>query len=199
MLFEYHWWGQYNPSLLHINPQIQANNLQHMRSNQKKTKHVYDKRSGCFSTQLAECDRCFHDSLQVLLHHQSCFIPSCTMCQNRWLIKADVCAGGHWTCWWYHKVGNNLISQRPHQHFLNHYLSQSPLLTWSAPFFFFFFLPQQPELSASRPLVSQRRLSSSSNPTCCPCDVSAARRYDKFLRMQTQFSTVWEGRRRRRT
>lgn len=96
-----------------------------MRSNQKKTKLVYNKRSGRFSTQLAECDRCFRDSLWVLLHHQSCFIPLCTMCLNRWLIKADVYARGHWTCWWYHKVGNNLISQRPHQHFSNHYLSQS--------------------------------------------------------------------------
>lgn len=26
----------------------------------------------------------------VLLHHKSCLIPSCTMCLNRWIIKADV-------------------------------------------------------------------------------------------------------------
>lgn len=101
-----------------------------------KTKLIYDKRSGCSLTQLAECDRCFHDSLRVLLHHQSCCIPSYTMCLNRWLIKADVCAGGHWTCWWYRKVGNNLISQRPHQHFLSHYLNPTPHLICSLLFLF---------------------------------------------------------------
>lgn len=59
---------------------------------------------------------------------------------------------------------------------LRSYFSIISLLTWSAPFFFFFFLPQQPELSPSRPLASQSRPSNSSNPTCCPWDVSAARR-----------------------
>lgn len=70
--------------------------------------------------------------------------------------------------------------------------------TWSCPFFFFFFLPQHPELSASFPPVSHNRPSSSSDPPCWLWDVSAARRYDKFLRMHTQFSTVWREKRKDR-
>lgn len=67
----------------------------------------------------------------------------------------------------------------------------SSVLTWSCPFFFFFFLPQHPELSASFPPVSHNKPSNSSDPPCWLWEVSAARRYDKFLRMHTQFSTVW--------
>lgn len=67
-------------------------------------------------------------------------------------------------------------------------------LTWSCPFFFFFFFPQHPELSASFPPVSHNRPSSSSEPPCWLWEVSAARRYDRFLRIHTQFSTVWRKR-----
>lgn len=71
---------------------------------------------------------------------------------------------------------------------------KNPRPTWSWLFFFFFFLPQQPELSASFPLASVHRTpSSSSDPICCPWDVSAANLYDRFRRMQTQFSMVWKG------
>lgn len=64
-------------------------------------------------------------------------------------------------------------------------------ITWSWDFFFFFFFPQHPELSASLPLASpQSSPSSSSVPMCCPWDVSAASRYERFLKMHTQFSTV---------
>lgn len=98
-------------------------------------------------------------------------------------------------CWWDTFFLHCVHSIRLYlHHFLAHIIFCNSALTWSAPFFFFFFLPQQPELSPSRPLASQSRPSSSSNPPCWPWDVSAAKRYDRFLRMQTQFSTVWRWR-----
>lgn len=75
----------------------------------------------------------------------------------------------------------------------------SPSLTVSSCklfFFFFFFLPQQLESTSLLGDSLPRRPSSSWPPICRDGGNSSSRRYDRFLRVQIQFSTIcWQGER----
>lgn len=66
-------------------------------------------------------------------------------------------------------------------------------------FFFFFFLPQQLESTSLLGDSLPNKPSSSCPPISRDGGSSSSRRYDRFLRVQIQFSTIWwTGRRRRR-
>lgn len=58
-------------------------------------------------------------------------------------------------------------------------------------FFFFFFLPQQLESTSLLGDSLPSKPSSSCPPISRDGGISSSRRYDRFLRVQIQFSTIW--------